>query len=196
MTARNLARSIVPSAARDPRRAAPRSRDGIAARTPSTAVRSAPTVAPGSLAIALGGLDGLVGYGLRRAQLAVFADFVDALAELDLRPGPFSVLVVVDANPGLSQAAVCDALGIQRTNFVPLAAELERRGLIARTPSSTDRRQNALHLTAGGRRLLARAWTAVHAHEQRIAGRLGVQGRRQLLALLEAVGGAPRAAAT
>jgi DNA-binding MarR family transcriptional regulator len=150
---------------------------------------AAATVVGGAPAVSLGGLDELVGYGLRRAQLAVFADFVEALADLDLRPGPFSVLVVVDANPGLSQAAVGDALGIQRANFVPLAADLERRGLLARAPSVTDRRQNALRLTPEGRRLLRRAWAAVNAHEQRVAGRLGHDGRQQLLALLGAVAG-------
>jgi DNA-binding MarR family transcriptional regulator len=148
---------------------------------------AAAAVVGGSPAVSLGGLDELVGYGLRRAQLAVFADFVEALADLDLRPGPFSVLVVVDANPGLSQAAVGDALGIQRANFVPLAADLERRGLLARAPSATDRRQNALRLTPDGRRLLRRAWAAVNAHEQRVAGRLGPDGRRELLALLGVV---------
>jgi DNA-binding MarR family transcriptional regulator len=159
---------------------------GAAAPLVPVATAASSVAAP---VVSLGGLDELVGYGLRRAQLAVFADFVEALADLDLRPGPFSVLVVVDANPGLSQAAVGDALGIQRANFVPLAAELERRGLLARAPSVTDRRQNALRLTPDGRRLLRRAWAAVNAHEQRVAGRLDRDGRQRLLALLGAVAG-------
>lgn len=139
----------------------------------------------------MGGLTGLVGYRLRRAQLAVFADFVEALAQLDLRPATYSVLVLVDANPGLNQAAIGDALGIQRTNFVHLVADLEKRGLVSREPSTVDRRAHVLDLTADGRRLLKRAREPVDAHEQRITAALGTTGRRQLLAMLEALDPAP-----
>jgi DNA-binding MarR family transcriptional regulator len=135
----------------------------------------------------LDALGDLVGYRLRRAQLAAVAELGAGLAPLGLRPVTFSVLVVVGGTPGLSQAAVCDALGVQRANFVALAAEFEQRGLVSREPSPTDRRQYRLHLTADGRRALKRAWEVVEAHEARIAARLGVGGRRRLLALLEAL---------
>jgi DNA-binding MarR family transcriptional regulator len=124
--------------------------------------------------VELGPLGELVGYRLRRAQLAVFADFVAALAGLELRPATFGVLAVLERNPGSSQAAIGDALGIQRANFVALAGELERRGLVARAPSRLDRRQNVLRLTGAGRRLVGRAWTVVQAHESRITA--GLQG--------------------
>lgn len=148
---------------------------------------------PEPAGVDLGELAGLVGYQLRRAQLAVFADFVDALAQLELRPATFSALVVIDTNPGLSQAAIGDALGIQRTNFVHLVAELEQRGLVERTPSATDRRSHVLDLTPDGRRLLKRAREPVEAHEQRIGAVLGATGRRRFLALLEALAALPPA---
>ena len=75
-----------------------------------------------------------------RAQLALFADFVTSLREVNLRPGQFGVLMVVHGNPGLSQSDICAALGIQKTNLVPLISELESRGLIVRKPGLQDRR--------------------------------------------------------
>jgi len=39
-------------------------------------------------------LNGLIGYALRRAQLAIFADFNQALASLNLRPSQFAVLIL------------------------------------------------------------------------------------------------------
>ena len=49
-------------------------------------------------------LNASVGYMLRRAQLAVFADFGETFAELNLRPGQFAALTVIDRNHGITQS--------------------------------------------------------------------------------------------
>ena len=130
-------------------------------------------------------LNASVGYMLRRAQLAVSADFGETLAEIRLRPGQFAVLTVLDRNPGVTQSEVSAALSIQRANFVSIIDNLERRGLAKRTSSATDRRSNSLTLTAAGRRMLERASDLQRAHETRIVHRLGPGGRDHLLRLLE-----------
>src|SRR5215831_21230223 len=99
-------------------------------------------------------LDGLIGYALRRAQLAIFADFNQALASLNLRPGQFAVLTLIDQNPGTSQSSVSEALGIQKANFVATIAELANRGLVRRRKLETDARTYSLGLTPRGRTLL------------------------------------------
>ena len=62
-------------------------------------------------AIDIGPLDNAVGYLLRRAQLAIFDDFIRTFADLGLRPATFSVLVLIDRNPGLNQSEISAALG-------------------------------------------------------------------------------------
>jgi len=74
--------------------------------------------------IDLGPLPELIGYVLRRAQLAVFQDFFAAFAPFDIRPAQFSVLTIIERNPGLTQTRVAEALGIKRTNFVGMLDEL------------------------------------------------------------------------
>jgi DNA-binding MarR family transcriptional regulator len=130
-------------------------------------------------------LNASLGYMLRRAQLAVFADFGDTFAGIGLRPGQLAVLMVVDRNPDVTQTDVGRALGIQRANFVAVIDDLERRGLAKRTSSATDRRSKGLMLTAAGRRVLAHALELHRAHESRICRRLEPGGREQLLRLLE-----------
>lgn len=122
-----------------------------------------------------------LGYRLRRAQLRVFEDFAHAFADVGLRPTQFSVLVIVDRNPGLRQSEVASALGVQRTNFVPLVDALASRGLLERRPSLQDRRSYALHLTPEGSSLLVRALAAHQEHEDRLASLLGVDRRARLL---------------
>ena len=48
----------------------------------------------------LGRLVGHLGYFVRRAQLWIFQDFIRTLAEVDIRPAQYSVLLVIKANPG------------------------------------------------------------------------------------------------
>ena len=134
--------------------------------------------------ISFGDLRRHLGYILRRAQLAVFQDFIEVLSALDLTPGKYSVLLLIGENPGLSQSAICEALGILKGNFVALLHEFERRGLAERRAGGRDARTNALHLTRKGRELLRRATQLSRAHEDRLANGLGKERRAQLQLLL------------
>jgi len=136
----------------------------------------------------LGPLPELIGYVLRRAQLAVFQDFFAAFAPLDIRPAQFSVLTVIERNPGLTQSQVAEALGIKRTNFVGMLDELERRGLAERRQTAGDKRSYALYLTADGAALMRKLRPVIKAHEQRIVAKVGEDGGRTLIALLHAIG--------
>jgi DNA-binding MarR family transcriptional regulator len=137
--------------------------------------------------IDLGGLPDAVGYMIRRAQLAIFDDFIRSLASVDLRPSQFSALLVIERNPGLKQTQVSEVLGIKRTNFVALVDELERRGLAMRRPVPNDRRSYALELTEAGKTCLRTARALQAKHERKIAARLGPDGRDTLLRLLRAI---------
>ena len=134
--------------------------------------------------VRFGALGDSIGYVLRRAQLASTADFLEAMREVDLRPTQFSVLILINENPGVRQSEVCAALGLQKANFVPLLNELERRGVAERRPGIPDRRASALHLTERGAAVLRRALQLHGEWEERVAARLGPRGREQLLALL------------
>jgi DNA-binding MarR family transcriptional regulator len=126
----------------------------------------------------------LVGYALRRAQLAVFQDFVETMAALDIRPAQFSVLLLIELNPGVSQAQIGEALGIKAANLAVMLNALAARGVAERRPGALDRRAHALHLTAAGRALMRRLHDGVADHERRIVARLGASGKAQLLRLL------------
>jgi DNA-binding MarR family transcriptional regulator len=121
---------------------------------------------------------------LRRAHMSTVAGFVDALKEVDLRPTQFAVLTLINQNPGVRQSEVCTALGIQKTNFVPLLNELQRRGFAVRKAGVADRRSSALHLTPHGEAVLRRAFELHAAWDAQLVARLGAKGREQLLALL------------
>ncbi len=135
----------------------------------------------------MGVLGQSVGYRLRRAQLAIFAKVTQDLKEMELRPGQLGVLTLIERNPGITQAEVCVALGIQRANLVTLINALEERRVVERQAVAEDRRSNALVLTTEGRRLLRKATDAHRNVEAAITRKLGAGGRDQLLRLLNLI---------
>ncbi len=131
-----------------------------------------------------GRLPRLLGYRLRLAQLAVFADFARGCGELGVTPGVYGVLELLARNPGLSQSALAHALRLDRSSLVPVIDRLEALGWARRTTVADDRRRYGLGLTASGRRVLAAATARVLRHERRIAALLSDREAEQLAALL------------
>jgi DNA-binding MarR family transcriptional regulator len=120
-----------------------------------------------------GPLDARLGYWLRRAQVAVFRDFFATFEAHDVRPAQYSILTVIERNPGLRQGAVGEALGVKRANVVAMIDELERRKLLRRDPCPGDRRSWALMLTAKGSRLTAELHALSERHERRLIDAIG-----------------------
>lgn len=129
-----------------------------------------------------------LGYFLRRAQVWVFQDFIRTLSAIDIRPAQYSVLIVIGANPGLSQAELADKLAIERARLVHMLDQLEKRGLIERLPSPVDRRTHALQLTREGQKTLKRAKGLAAKHEARLTEKIGADAHRELLQVLSKFG--------
>src|SRR5256714_13192724 len=136
----------------------------------------------------MGELSELLGYCLKRAQLKVFEDFLRCVAPLQLTPAQFSVLLLLDKNPGRNQTEIANTLGILRPNFVTMLDGLESRELCMRMRSTSDRRSHILLLTDKGRAVLARARKLVAAkHEARLNEILGPAKRAALLDMLATI---------
>lgn len=148
-----------------------RAADGRTART-----RTAPD---------LGVLPGLIGYQLRLAQRAIFADFADAVGAVGISPGLFGILVVIGENPGLTQQTLANAAQLDRSTVVTVIDKLEDRGLVERR--AADRRSNGLFLADKGATLLRGLKRKVAQHERRVVQNLSARERAQLVALLQRI---------
>ncbi len=149
------------------------------------AARSAIMDEGAAASLDLGELSELLGYALKRAQLKLYEDFLKCVAPLQLTPAQFSVLLLLERNPGRNQTEVAGALGILRPNFVAMLDGLESRGLCARARSATDRRSHVLSLTEKGRAALTRARRIIASrHEARLSALLGSADRAALLRIL------------
>lgn len=131
-----------------------------------------------------GVLDELLGYSLRRAQVAMFLAFHAATRGQDITPPRFTALVVIGANPGINQSVLGRVLGIARSGAMALADWFEARGWVERRRHGDDGRAWGLHLTRRGEGLVARMGRAVLAEDRRRAAVLAPKERRELLRLL------------
>jgi DNA-binding MarR family transcriptional regulator len=133
-------------------------------------------------ALSLGVLPGLVGYQLRLAQRAIFADFAETVGAGGVSPGLFGVLVLIEANPGLKQQRLAEAAHLDRSSLVPVIDKLEARGLVERR--AADRRSNGLYLTSAGTALVRSLKRRVQQHERRVVGGMSQREQRELTRLL------------
>jgi len=155
----------------------------------------ASTISVGGTEVKLGNLAGLLGYYLRRAEVFAFQNFAAHLGPQargdGVSPGQLGVLLLVEANPGMNQTRIGKAIGIDRSTLVSMIDALEKRGLIRREPSPTDRRSHALYLTDNGpehgKSFLKKIRPYLRAHENEIARNLTAEEQVQLMDLLRRI---------
>ncbi len=98
-----------------------------------------------------------LGFLLRLANGVALDRLSQKLEALGLRQTLYSVLLIIDENPGLKQQEVGQALSIQQPNLVALINELAAAGLLERQSTVGDKRSRSLVLTEAGKTRLAEA---------------------------------------
>jgi DNA-binding MarR family transcriptional regulator len=94
------------------------------------------------------------GYLIRRLHQIHSAIFFEECADFGITPVQYGLLTVLSTNPDADQVALAHLVGIDRTNVADVLRRLERRGLISRAKSRTDRRMLLARLTLQGERLV------------------------------------------
>jgi DNA-binding MarR family transcriptional regulator len=126
-----------------------------------------------------------LGYALRRAQVAAFEAFQRATAGAGITPPRFTALVILQANPGISQSRLGEVLGTARSGAMLLTDWLEAQGLAERRHRPDDGRAWGLYLTAKGQRLIEQLRRRVRDYDRRFAARIAPRERAELLRLLD-----------
>jgi DNA-binding MarR family transcriptional regulator len=137
--------------------------------------------------VELGELDSILGLHIRRVHGAVQRHFAEHFGDLGLTQKQISVLWLAGAHPGIAQADVARVLDMDRATTMALVHTLEKRGLLDRTPSESDRRRIAFRLTSDGEGILAKAKSAIAEHEAWLTSRFSARELKQLRALLAKV---------
>jgi DNA-binding MarR family transcriptional regulator len=126
------------------------------------------------------GADGHIGYLLRQAQVAVRNRIERALADLGITHPQFAVLTMINAydEPSAADVARLSLLTPQTVNVI--VQNLERDGLIERTPDPVHGRILRLSLTEEARPLLKRCRGRVSEIEARMLAGLSTTEERAI----------------
>lgn len=133
-------------------------------RTAKTDLNALPDPVPGTADVndfALGVLEDILTFRLRRIRNHLTESFRQGQWRDGLRPGEFTCLALIVANPGISQIDLARVGGFDQTVLVGVMDDLERRKWAERRKDPADRRRYCIEPTKAGRTalraLLARA---------------------------------------
>ena len=120
----------------------------------------------------------------RRFFQICMAMAAEVASEADLTTLQFGALTYLYDEPQIDQIGLAARLGIDRSNTSSLVDELERRGLVERRTSKTDRRAKLLRLTAQGAKLRDRLRPKAGVAQARILAPLSPAERERFLDML------------
>jgi DNA-binding MarR family transcriptional regulator len=132
-----------------------------------------------------GSLDNCVGPAVRVVRNLLVARSGSAHAEFGLKPGAFSMLALITANPGCSQIDLAREADMDKSAVVLVLDDLQARGLIRRERSGADRRRHQLLITAEGQRQFEAMEPATALIEAPLREEFSGAEMTQLLDLLE-----------
>lgn len=141
-------------------------------RSPQRKTNPEPAFEPAAAAFAdgtvsLGRLETYLGFRMRRVHSILSRDFFAATRQWNLREGMFSALELIAANPGISQAQVSQAIGLDRSAMVMVMDELEKRFWAKRQRCAQDRRRHRLSITPAGAKVLDSLFRCMEEAEAR-----------------------------
>ncbi len=124
------------------------------------------------------------GYLLRRGWRDADRRFIYHFRTLDISAVQFSVMVLIDRNPGCTPGDLVVPMGITQNNMVGIIADLIKRGFVTKKTDANDRRARMLTLTPEGVKMLAAAHAVHDEYLAEYAERIGAGNLKELVRLL------------
>jgi DNA-binding MarR family transcriptional regulator len=142
------------------------------------ATRAAPPVSLGALAA-------IAGFHLARATVTTLDAFERHVGTpFQLSKAEFSLLLLVQANPGIAPKRLARALAVAAPKLTLMVDRMQERGLVQRERNAADGRSQHLSLTDPGRKLARDAVAAAEPMERELLQRLSRAEHAMLIELL------------
>jgi DNA-binding MarR family transcriptional regulator len=126
-----------------------------------------------------------LGYVLKRAQHALRTSMDERLGHLGLTTAQFNVLSAVQQQPGISNASLARGSFVTAQSMLGIVANLEKTGLLRRTPHEIHGRIMQSELTPKGTEMLVSAREAIDKVEKRMTVGFTPEEIRHLLSMLQ-----------
>jgi len=125
-------------------------------------------------------LDSSTAFLLARVGIAVKTQVMDELERAGCGVYEYAVLATLSEGAQETQAAIADALSLDRSQLVHVLDDLEEVGLIERKRDPNDRRRHTVSITAEGKSRLVTLRSTVKRIEQSVLEPLDEKTRKAL----------------
>ena len=105
----------------------------------------------------------------------------------ELTKQQFTVLAALENNEGVSQTALVEMTGIDRSTLAEMVRRMLERGLVSRERTEKDARANAVAITASGRKALRVARSAADRAEKALLDPLPPSERSKFIKALSTI---------
>lgn len=133
------------------------------------------------------GLDDVIGLHVARVYALLTFQLERDLAPLRLTPKEVSCLWLINANPGIPQAALARYFGIERSSVNVVIKSLIQRELVRAEQNPDDRRVFGLFLSDTGHEKMVQAKAIVAEHERWLCEPISSDAVQDLRGTLEAL---------
>jgi MarR family transcriptional regulator, lower aerobic nicotinate degradation pathway regulator len=127
----------------------------------------------------------LPGHLIRRLHQAAVALFAEECSELDITPVQYAALFAIGESPKIDATRLSEEIFFDRSTLGSVLDRLEKKRLVRRRSSRSDRRAKVLALTPEGEEVLRRAAPAVLRVQERLMSPLSIGDRQRLQRLLQ-----------
>jgi DNA-binding MarR family transcriptional regulator len=135
--------------------------------------------------IEFGELTSHTGYHIRRSYSTFIRMFALNGKHFNLKSQQSSILILTRENPGITPAAIADAIEIERSLMAKLLTDLMKREFIETRACNEDGRQKGLFITAKGKKFLREVLEYFSQHlEVELNRNLSERERQTLIKLL------------
>ena len=105
----------------------------------------------------------------------------------ELTKQQFTLLAALEHNDGVSQTALVEITGIDRSTLAEMIRRMIERGLLDRERTESDQRANAVRIAVAGKKALRSARTANERVERALLAGLAAADRARLVKMLAIV---------
>ena len=137
----------------------------------------------------LGRLQFVPGFLIRRLSNLFVMSWENYFSDIEIRITPVQagILILIDENPGITQAEVAHILDVEGPTLVKSITRLEDAGLVVKSPRPTDRRAFDLNLSDKAKGLVSEIDNRLKQHERDVFAALSTKERSELVVLLQRV---------
>ncbi|MFM0339504.1 MarR family winged helix-turn-helix transcriptional regulator [Paraburkholderia fungorum] len=123
-------------------------------------------------------------FAVRQAARRISQFYERYLSMTGVTPSQYSVLSVLDVNPGLTMVRLSDVLVVERTTLLRTLKPLLRAGFVAGRYERKAKRRRVFDLTEAGKGKLAQASVSWQAAQQDFERRVGFERAARMRAEL------------